>query len=522
MYDGSLFTIDPALPLALACIEPKPFIAKKERRSLIFHKQLEAVFVYGVEIWKQTLEQAKQLSIEKLTVILLEEDVNKIKYFFQQFEIDKLKKIKILICSAAQTGSCEELLQKCAKYLSFEKFHIICSSSKQNASIVKKHLQALLFLKRGYIAENLYENIVIKNTLENLPLLSSAKSLTSIQNSCKNMPAIICGAGPSLKSSFDYIKEHKNHAFIFAGGSAISALHKHDIKPHFEVAVDPTELEYKIIKGAYPINAPFCTNLRSFPLLKQLYNGPIVLNLTQDINKLQDWICEKLEIKNFGYMQGGLTVASECLNIAIELGCNPIVLTGIDLCYQNNTKYVEGVACPQSLEQIKDELIPYDNKLTNTSWVLEKDSIESKIKANPDVVFYNTSSIGLTFEGAAPQSWDKLQCFEQQFNIEDHIHTAFASAPFITNKDLNYILDEIKNSVEEVVNLYQKKEKGEIAQGVGDYFIEQEIAYELLFDDMQDACKQISQECFSKKNIDQIIYKKAQSLLEMINQMDRL
>ena len=61
----------------------------------------------------------------------------------------------------------------------------------------------------------------------------------------KQVPAIICGAGPSLGKVLPLLQEMNGRALVFAGGSAINALNAAGLQPHFGVGVDPNSYQYQ-------------------------------------------------------------------------------------------------------------------------------------------------------------------------------------------------------------------------------------------------------------------------------------
>jgi hypothetical protein len=65
-----------------------------------------------------------------------------------------------------------------------------------------------------------------------------------LHNAFPNFPAIICGAGPSLKKNAHILKTLQEKAIIFAPGSSISALGKYGIEPHFGGSADSSPGQY--------------------------------------------------------------------------------------------------------------------------------------------------------------------------------------------------------------------------------------------------------------------------------------
>ncbi len=84
-------------------------------------------------------------------------------------------------------------------------------------------------------------------------------------NATHGTPAVICGAGPSLKASAPALKELERRALIFAGGSTLSALKSLGVIPHFGIALDPNPEEHDRLLPASPLEMPFLYTNRLLP-----------------------------------------------------------------------------------------------------------------------------------------------------------------------------------------------------------------------------------------------------------------
>ncbi|MCE9955447.1 motility associated factor glycosyltransferase family protein [Aeromonas rivipollensis] len=100
----------------------------------------------------------------------------------------------------------------------------------------------LLVMGWGFFDDNL---IALSHTMKNIE-----RGVPFIKKNCKialeyqRVPIFIIGNGPSLDESLPIIKENKDRAILIACGSAISALHKHGIKPDIKVATERTKMVY--------------------------------------------------------------------------------------------------------------------------------------------------------------------------------------------------------------------------------------------------------------------------------------
>lgn len=175
------------------------------------------------------------------------------------------------------------------------------------------------------------------------------------------IPAIIVGAGPSLQK--EKLLEFQDRALIFAGGNALLAI---DQAPHFAALVDPKDLYQEMKKFAYQ-ETPFLFSSRVSSKHFSLMHGEAVWFPDSHhafLNYLDDG--------NSALFDGGWTVASFMTQIALFLGCDPIIVVGLDLCYENHTKYGHRSNDPISSSLVEIEEFG-SKKWTQPDWLMTRD-----------------------------------------------------------------------------------------------------------------------------------------------------
>lgn len=130
----------------------------------------------------------------------------------------------------------------------------------------------------------------------------------------QGLPALIIGAGPSLKTSLEFL--HTDKALLFAAGSAAEKL---PMRPHFVGAVDKDK---PLISHPDSI---LCTQLRAHPAAWQSHSKRLVF--PDSHLPWLNWILG--EEKAF---ESGWTVANFLTAVAVWAGCDPIVFVGMDFC----------------------------------------------------------------------------------------------------------------------------------------------------------------------------------------------
>ena len=278
--------------------------------------------------------------------------------------------------------------QKIAKQIAwssvFQRIHMVGEEFRED--IEKYHLGAHLTLSEaaGYWIKPM------ENARANCGVFKRGKEL---QNVFQNIPAIIVGAGPSLEKNQNVLKELRERALIFAGGTALSAM---NIEPHFAAITDP---EVPKRERQFP-NVPFFYQARMDSEIFSKMKSDKILFPDSSVDAI-NWLYEEEE-----KFDGGWTVGNFLTQIAIFLGCSPIVFIGMDFAYENGKKY-SGVEAEAEVE-----LIEVGGKLTQRDWLMAALWTQEKAK---DRDFYSLSEgiLGLRrFERTLP----KQNHLEQKVN----------------------------------------------------------------------------------------------------------
>jgi uncharacterized Rossmann fold enzyme len=152
----------------------------------------------------------------------------------------------------------------------------------------------------------------------------------------KNIPAIICGGGPSLAAAAADLKRLQDKALIIGCGAGVEALLKMGIKPHFAAHVDPAPL-HKFTST----DIPLFYQLRTSDTVAAKYKGRHFLvsgtgNFPLESHLQKKWGLEEI-------FDGGWTVGTFGVALASLLGCSSIILAGIDLATAKGQLYAPGV-----------------------------------------------------------------------------------------------------------------------------------------------------------------------------------
>ncbi len=268
------------------------------------------------------------------------------------------------------------------------------------------------------------------NVLHNLLNLKEVRGFSSLKGAFANIPAIVCGASPSLIDNLSALKKVKNQALIFGGGSALNVLSAHAVPFHFASSVDK-EAPFERFLMQSSFETPFFYQGQASSLNLSLVHAPLVRVLGCSELPLEKWLDEKLGFSSLGF-DGGWTVATFLLSLAYFLGCRPIIMLGMDFSFEKDP-YARGVFVEKGVK--REFLAVKDRKgkkvWTQRDWLLARSWIEEFAKKRPGVLI--DASRGLCFQGVKRSSLDHLsKQWKGFFDLPGTIHSAFMRARVIS------------------------------------------------------------------------------------------
>ncbi|EOI0612018.1 motility associated factor glycosyltransferase family protein, partial [Campylobacter jejuni] len=145
--------------------------------------------------------------------------------------------------------------------------------------------------------------------------------------------AIIVSTGPSLTKQLPLLKKYANKATIIAADSSYPILYKHNIKPDYVLSLERIPLTSEFFNndfGEFDKDIVFIINyLTHIKTIQNLQrNKRNFMLVLRDSNFI-----ESLNLKRFGYLVGGQSVAHIAYGVAAFLMHKNIILIGQDLAY---------------------------------------------------------------------------------------------------------------------------------------------------------------------------------------------
>lgn len=180
------------------------------------------------------------------------------------------------------------------------------------------------------------------NTIRNLPAIVRERDAASLFGRFAGTPAIVAAAGPSLDRAKTELTVAGDRALVIAVDTAARPLLLAGVEPHLVVGVDPQALNAVHLR-----NLPACRRSRlvgEASLDPGAFAGFIGRSFVFQVSDHEPWSW----LRSMGLGRARLLAWGSVLNtafdLAVRLGCDPIVLVGADLAYTNSRPYCRGTS----------------------------------------------------------------------------------------------------------------------------------------------------------------------------------
>lgn len=326
---------------------------------------------------------------------------------------------------------------------------------------------------RGRLSEFLEGSFpVFRNIYANLLGIGNSYSLKQMRGTLSKRPLILCGAGPSLEKQLPLIKQFENSALIAASGSAMNAVTRASIIPHFGAGVDPTMTQASRLLTSFAFEVPLFYKNRFCAEALSEWHGPHIFVPSAGGFRVERWFEKELSKPSGSHLFGGISTSNLLLELAGVLGLDPIILVGMDLAYSQNERYSAGVEVHPAdtrEEQIalkkKEEallaVVGVDGKpvYTKQEWMFEAACMADFKQRHPHITFVNATEGGMPIETVLNTSLKEAveQISEGHWDLEGWLHGSIQNAydPIAFETILN-ALQKWKHSLETCQNLLSK------------------------------------------------------------------
>lgn len=178
------------------------------------------------------------------------------------------------------------------------------------------------------------------NIFSNLDAILRNPGIKHLFGRMAGVPAVIVAAGPSLDKNCHWLKAARDSMVIICVDTALKTLLKNGITPHFVVALDALLHNYFHLAGAERPDYTLVVNPVTYPLILAECAGPMMI--TSYSEPMVRWL--EQFTGDLGENLTGGSVATAAFDLAVRMGCSPVILTGQDLAFTGNRTHSGGGA----------------------------------------------------------------------------------------------------------------------------------------------------------------------------------
>ncbi|MDP8246354.1 MAG: DUF115 domain-containing protein [Candidatus Hinthialibacter antarcticus] len=171
-----------------------------------------------------------------------------------------------------------------------------------------------------------------QHLIQNLPYAMRAWLPREAAGLAQGRPGIVVAAGPSLDKNIDQLVAAKEHAWIFACDTSLKPLLQRGVMPSMVVSKDPSDLNRAHFEGVDSLAAIHAAlDPQVDPSVPTMLSGAGVYMPNR--NHAVHAYIKGLELSDADKLPFSTNVAVAAFNMAVLMGCDPIVFVGLDLCF---------------------------------------------------------------------------------------------------------------------------------------------------------------------------------------------
>ena len=175
------------------------------------------------------------------------------------------------------------------------------------------------------------------NSLTNLPAILAEGDAAALDGLWAGKPVVVVAAGPSLDRNLAELHAVADRVLIVAVDTAVRPLLAAGIRPQIVVAVDPSELNARHLRGL--------SDVRGMWLVAEGSVDPTVMGqfagrtFTFKVSNHHPWPWLTMQGAARGGLQAWGSVLTTAFDLGVHLGADPIAFVGADLAYTDGQLY---------------------------------------------------------------------------------------------------------------------------------------------------------------------------------------
>jgi len=213
--------------------------------------------------------------------------------------------------------------------------------------------QILLGARANDEARKRFAGRYLLNSLANLSTIAAEGDVSRLRNAFVGVPGIVIGAGPSLDQNIAALQKVKDRALLIAVDTAVRPLLAAGIRPTLVVAVDPSEANARHLKDLPDTRGMWFVAEGSMePGLFAQFAGR---TFTFKVSNHDPWPWLAQQGADRGNLQAWGSVLTTAFDLALHVGCDPIVFAGADLAYTDGLQYCRNTVYEQEWSHLETD-----------------------------------------------------------------------------------------------------------------------------------------------------------------------
>ncbi len=198
----------------------------------------------------------------------------------------------------------------------------------------------------------------VRNLIANLPEIGEALGVETAYGALAGVPALVLAAGPSLDEVLPHLEELSRRCVIIAVDTALPRLKALGIDPDVAVVVDPQYWNSRHLDRLRFDRTVLVSESSTHPRVFRAF--PSKPLLSSSLFPLGEYV-ERF-LGGFGKLGAGGSVTTTAWDLARVLGCEPILLGGMDLGFPDRRTHCHGSFFEERAHTLSSRLLPAEQR----------------------------------------------------------------------------------------------------------------------------------------------------------------